>query len=292
MNEVHQYRGGTPLIAPFNRAGKPAKDSYVTSIIAFAAPGLQRMMLPQREWQSSQTINDDGLRYQQKDGHFDNDQLFRLRDDTQRDDECCRTRGRVIGAQQHHECAGEGKRKCGSQDPRPIDAGMYTKGQAGSTRKGVGTVTADESDGMAKDRIPRAGVSLERRNEEQVSRWTERRKDEGGPGYHREQCQQSNRQEAIHQNVNRPHNSGRKVFKQPGQPQPRQEHRNVLMSSDAAAYAMASQRWSSGRSSLRWKIEFLVVLLLAALTGARLRLAKPGRFAQPHHVPAKFVFAV
>ncbi len=56
------------------------------------------------------------------------------------------------------------------------------------------------------------------------------------------------------------------MFEQPGQPQPRQEHRNVLMPSGAAAYAMASQCWSSGRSNLQLKIEFLVVLLLAALT--------------------------
>ena len=39
MNEVHQGKGGAPLIDPFNRAGKPAKDSYVASIIAFAVPG-------------------------------------------------------------------------------------------------------------------------------------------------------------------------------------------------------------------------------------------------------------
>lgn len=82
------------------------------------------------------------------------------------------------------------------------------------------------------------------------------------------------------------------MFEQPGQPQPRQEHRNVLMPSGAAAYAMASQCWSSGRSNLQWKIEFLVVLLLAALTGARLRLAESDIFAQPHHVPAEVVFAV
>ncbi len=82
MNEVYQRERGAKLIDPFSRAVKSAKDFDVVSITASTAPGPQRMRFPQWVWQSGQTINDEGLRYQQKDCYFDNDQFFGLRDDT------------------------------------------------------------------------------------------------------------------------------------------------------------------------------------------------------------------
>lgn len=47
----------------------------------FTVADCRRMILPKRVWQSSQAIDDEGLLYQKKDRYFDNDQLFRLRDD-------------------------------------------------------------------------------------------------------------------------------------------------------------------------------------------------------------------
>ncbi len=64
---------------------------------------------------------------------------------------------------------------------------MRAERRSGRDDERVGAVTADETDGMTDDGITRAGVLLERRNEEQVSRGTERRKDEGAPGDNREE---------------------------------------------------------------------------------------------------------
>jgi hypothetical protein len=61
-----------------------------------------------------QAIDDEGLRHQQKDRDFNNDQRFGLGDDAQRNDERCGAGGRMIGAQQNHERACGRERKRGS----------------------------------------------------------------------------------------------------------------------------------------------------------------------------------
>ena len=75
---------------------------------------------PKRIRQPSQAI-DQSLGDQEKHCDFNDDELSRMGDDTQRNDQSGCPRRRMTGSQQHHESTRSRERKSGSEDSWPVD---------------------------------------------------------------------------------------------------------------------------------------------------------------------------
>ena len=94
---------------------------------------------------------------------------------------------------------------------------------------------------MTEDRITWTGVLSKRSDEKKVCCWTKGRKYKWAVCDDCEQSEQGNREEAVYQDVKRPHQPRRKVAEQPRQLQATQQYRNVLKPSDAVAGGVVSQ---------------------------------------------------
>ena len=82
---------------------------------------------PNRVGYSSKPIDCEGLHRKQDHGDLDDDKLFGLRDDAERNDESRRSGGRMTYPQESHECAGSRERERRGQQPWAMDTGVHAE---------------------------------------------------------------------------------------------------------------------------------------------------------------------
>src|ERR1035438_7472032 len=137
---------------------------------------------PGRVGYSSEPIDGECLDRKQDHCDLDNDKLFGLRDDAERNDESRCSRRRMTYSEQSHECACSRERERGGQQPWTMDTGVRAKWRAGSYRERVCAIAADEPDSVSQDGIARAGGFRQRGKEEEIrggaegwqNKWTSR----------------------------------------------------------------------------------------------------------------------
>src|ERR1039458_1388073 len=142
-------------------------------------------------------IDREGLNRKQDHCDLDNDQLFGLRNDAERNDESGRSRRRMTYPQQSHEGASSRERERSGQHPWAMDTGVRAKGRAGGYRERECGIATDEPDGVSQDGIARAGGFRQRRKEEEVRGRAERWENKWAAGYKRQQREQCDGDEAV-----------------------------------------------------------------------------------------------
>src|SRR5665213_123582 len=102
---------------------------------------------------------------------------------------------------------------------------MHSKRHRRSASDSEGCITTDEADSMTQDRIARTGVLRKRGGKQKICGGAKGRKYKRAACAHCEQSEQGDCEEAVYQDVERPHQAGRKVMEQPCQLQALEQDR-------------------------------------------------------------------
>jgi hypothetical protein len=190
---------------------------------------------PNRVRYTSKPINCEGLHRKQNHGELDNNKLFGLRNDAERNDESRGPRGRMTNPQECHESSSSRERKRRGQQPWTMDAGIHAKGRARGRRKHEGGVATDEPNRVPKDRITRAGDFSQWGKEKEIRSGAEGWKNKRASSEKGEQAEQPYRDESVCAYIACPHKTWGEVLQEPFHTHVREQGPDMLESAVLSA---------------------------------------------------------